>query len=311
MFTNTKLTAVALVCLIAAGQGYAQEAQTGATTDVTAPATPLPPGTSIAPAQAELARKAAKEVVAQTGLVTLGNAGRVVMVYGQALPTLICKPNLVCTLELEPGEMVSDTQVLSDAVRWEVALRYREEPKSQAFFMFKARSDAEEANFTVVTDRRVYSILLVPDPTRFTPILSFHYPDTAASEVAARIAEEKAKRASAKAAKVATYKSKVAKTGVATDRGEVPADALDFNYAISGKADFRPLRVYTDGRKTYVDLPPDYRGEVPMMLAGRGNSNATINIVAAKGGRQLIADKALKDFDLVVGKARVRVTKSK
>ncbi len=269
----------------------------------------LPRVRSMAEAQAQLTRKAAAQVAAQSGFVSVGTALRVVMVYGQSWPTLVCKYNLTCLMELEPGEVIADTHVLADSVRWEAALRYREQPVKQAYIAFKPRPDAEETNFVLVTDRRVYAILLVPDAQVHTPILSFSYPDTQAAAMARRIEGQKhKKRASAKAAR-ATRKAAVKQSGVSTTRGVVPANELDFNYKITGRAPFKPVRIYTDGRRTYIDLPLGYRGELPVLIASAANANAAVNIQVGKNGRQLIADKKLTGFALLVGRQRIQVRK--
>lgn len=269
----------------------------------------LPRVRSMAEGQAQLARKAAAQVAAQSGFVSVGTALRVVMVYGQSWPTLVCKYNLTCLLELEPGEEIADTHVLADSVRWEAALRYREQPVQQAYIAFKPRPDAEETNFVLVTDRRVYSILLVPDPVVHTPILSFSYPDTEAASMAGRIAAQKRKKRVHAAAASATRKAAVKQSGVSTTRGVVPANELDFNYRITGRAGFKPVRIYTDGRRTYIDLPVRYRGELPVLIASAAKSNAAVNIQVGKNGTQLIADKKLTGFSLVVGRHRIQVRK--
>ena len=275
----------------------------------------LPPGGSTARArsmaegQAQLTRAAAAQVATQVGFVSVGNALRVEMVYGQSWPTLVCKYNLTCLLELEPGEEIADTQILADSVRWEAALRYREQPVHQAYIAFKPRPDAEETNFILVTDRRVYSLLLVPDHVVHTPILSFRYPKTEAAKMARRIEDQKSeKRASASAATAARQK-RVNQSGVSTVRGAVPADELDFNYRITGRAPFKPVRIYTDGRRTYIDLPEKYRGELPVLLASSAKANSAVNIKVGKNGKQLIADKMLTGFALAVGRQRIQVRK--
>jgi type IV secretion system protein VirB9 len=43
---------------------------------------------------------------------------------------------------------------------------------------------------------------------------------------------------------------------------------LDFNYAVSGDAPWRPVRVYAAGGKTYIQFPPGVaHGDLPALVA--------------------------------------------
>ncbi|RWK17533.1 MAG: P-type conjugative transfer protein TrbG, partial [Mesorhizobium sp.] len=51
------------------------------------------------------------------GLVTKGADGKVVFLYGEVQPSVVCSPLQVCDIELEAGEVVRDVLV-GDTVRW-------------------------------------------------------------------------------------------------------------------------------------------------------------------------------------------------
>jgi P-type conjugative transfer protein TrbG len=264
------------------------------------------------PTQSELTKTAAQKWQEKTGRVALGKAGRVVVTYGQSIPTLVCRPGIVCLIELELGENVEDTPIPGDSLLWEAEIRRRVTSSGleQVYFAFKPAEDAPElTNFVILTDRRVYSINLVKDENMHTQILSFDYPDTRSQNMAAAVAKMKVQKAKKQKVAKAKYKKKVAKTGTSTSRGIVPADQLNFNFRVNGKAPFKPIRVYTDGRKTYVDLPPKYRGDLPVVIGGRGESNKAFNVRTAKNGTQLIIDRVLISFVLQHGKKRITVKK--
>ena len=55
------------------------------------------------------------------------------------------------------------------------------------------------------------------------------------------------------------------KTG--DDRIPTNIENLDFGYSIEGKADFKPLRVYNDGVKTYIQMPKSMKFyEAPALM---------------------------------------------
>jgi type IV secretion system protein VirB9 len=281
-----------------------QPAATVVEVEVEAKGAPAPK----APDQVELTRNAVEVWENRTGVVTPGPDGRVVYVFGQSIPTLVCQPGMACLVELEPGEEVLDTPVQSDTVRWQAELRHRDGDTPQTYFAFKPSEDApDQANFFIFTDRRVYSIKLIKDLFHSTPILSFDYPDTRAQQLAKEIEERKQQKVAKAAAAKKARAAKTAKTGVTTTKGTVPADELDFKYSLRGRAPFKPTRVYNDGRKTYVDLPDGYRGDLPVVIGGKAEANRAFNYRTAKNGKQIIIDKVLNSFELQNGRQIIRV----
>src|SRR3546814_26587 len=53
------------------------------------------------------------------GLVTKGADGKVIFLYGEVQPSVVCSPLQVCDIELQGGEVVRDVLV-GDNVRWKV-----------------------------------------------------------------------------------------------------------------------------------------------------------------------------------------------
>ena len=231
--------------------------------------------------------------------------GRVEMVFGEGVPTLICAPMQQCIIELEDGEVLSDVTALSETSRWSKFLRHRTEPNEKTIIGLQPHIDAEEATLSFLTDRRLYVIRLIPRQYDNTYILSFTYPDTAQKREAEYLAEQKAARAAKAAAKKATHAKTVNKSGVQTRNGYVPAKNLTFG-KISGKAPFKPSQVYWDGRNTYIVLPQNYRGDIPSVDIPAGQP-APVITVDPSNSKLLILDREIKSFSLSLGRASVRV----
>ena len=53
------------------------------------------------------------------GLVTTGPDGKVIFLFGETQPSVVCSPLQVCDIELQGGEIVRDVLV-GDTVRWKV-----------------------------------------------------------------------------------------------------------------------------------------------------------------------------------------------
>ena len=270
-----------------------------------------------ADSQASRTRDVSGRWLARAGPVALGAAGRVVTTFGAAIPTAFCAPLIVCYIELEPGEVLTDTPSWGDTVRWQVTIKFQGSDPETVVLEIKPSEDAGLTNLVIPTDRRLYTINLVNDPEVHTPILSFRYPDTAervaAAGIAARRAQEAEEVASATAARQAARDARaarLARTGVQTSTGLRDPGQLDFRFNISGNARFRPVRVYTDGRKTYIDLHPNYRATLPTVVPGKGEENKALNTRVAEGGSRLVIDRVIRDIWLQAGSRKVRISRS-
>ena len=275
-------------------------------------------GSTARPAdQAGRTRNVSERWLDRAGPVALGQAGRVVTTFGAAIPTAFCAPLMVCYIELEPGEVLTDTPSWGDTVRWQVAVKWQGTDPETAAIEVKPAADAQHTNLVIPTDRRLYTINLVNDTQVHTPILSFLYPDSAARKIAEDIAAREAAAAAADAAEdqrkaqaAAARAAERARSGVETDQGAVAASRLDFGFRVDGKAPFRPVRIFADGRRTYIDLHPGYRGALPAIVAGPKEQNAALNTRVTKNGTRIVADRVIADIWLQSGKHRIRIRKT-
>ncbi len=260
------------------------------------------------PSQIDLTIKAARQVLDETSPVYLGKAGRIVQTFGQSIPRLVCRVGQHCIMELEPGEIVADTPVFSDTARWDVSLRMRDTGQEQIYVSVKPQADAAETTLTLITDRRVYSVLLVPDLYAHTMIMSFKYPDSERRALEAQIEAQKAAISAQEEAENTTKARALEERGVQTAQGPVPAEELDFKYrVVSGKAAFKPVRIYTDGIKTYIELPGKYRGEYPVVVVSNPANRKSINLVYKFP--LIIVDRKLGDFQLKTPARSLKIKK--
>lgn len=87
-----------------------------------------------------------------------------------------------------------------------------------------------------------------------------------------------------------------------TDRGGKRLDlsALNFSYDVSGRASWRPERVYDDGVKTYIQLPVSVQtGEMPVLVVKKGDRNVLVNYRVKDHTMQV--DGLFPTIELLVG----------
>lgn len=193
----------------------------------------------------------------RTGLVTRGADGKVIFLYGEVQPSVVCSPLQVCDIELQGGEIVRDVLV-GDTVRWKVEPATSGATGGQAIHLIvKPTEPGLVTSMVVTTSRRTYHIQLKSHPTQYMARVGFDYPE----DVSTRLADINAR----------IEASTIPGAGV-------PAEQLNFHYSISGSARFRPTRVYTDGTKTYIQFPESVASrEAPVLFVVSGGQNRIVN----------------------------------
>lgn len=194
---------------------------------------------------------------ARAGVVTRGSDGKVVFLFGEVQPSVICSPLQVCDIELQGGEVIRDVLV-GDTVRWKVEPATSGAAGGQAIHLIvKPTEPGLVTSMVVTTSRRTYHIQLKSHPTQYMARVGFDYPE----DVSARLADINAR----------IEASTIPGAGV-------PAERLDFGYSISGSARWRPTRVYSDGLKTYIQFPASLAAqEAPVLFVVSGSQNRIVN----------------------------------
>ena len=249
--------------------------------------------------------KLAGEAKAREQSVAAGRNNAVVLQHGAGIPVLKCRPLNFCAIQLQQGEFLIEDLALGDTVLWSAELRVvgsAENPLVRV--LVKPDAAATQTSLIIPTNKRFYDIQLIRSETDYTPVMAFTYPADEEAARRARIARETARR---RAAQVEAAVEE-ARQSIRVGQRDLFAGKLDFDFDISGKAPFRPTRVFTDGRKTWIDLPERYRGEKPVFLAdgpGRGTEgvvNARWTSLGETGlSNRLEIDRVITGGKLVIG----------
>ncbi|MCF1449383.1 P-type conjugative transfer protein TrbG [Agrobacterium vitis] len=215
----------------------------------------------------------------QRGLVTTGADGKVIFLFGETQPSVVCSPLQVCDIELQGGEIVRDVLV-GDTVRWKVEPATSGAAGGQAIHLIVKPSEAGlVTSMVVTTSRRTYHIQLKSHPSQYMARVGFEYPEEAAtrlSDINARI-----------------------QTMTNSDGG-VPPEQLAFSYSLSGSAPWKPKRVYSDGQKTYIQFPRTLSGQdAPVLFVVSGRQNRIVNYRMKNG--MMIVDYNIDKAVLVSG----------
>lgn len=264
----------------------------------------LPPVQLISPARVRLDAKEARgarlasEWMASPDMPRRGADGAVKYLYGSTLPTLVCTPLEVCSIKLQAGEVVNDVHA-GDTVRWRITPATQGSGATSTTLIIVKPTDAGlTTNLLVTTDRRVYTIKLSSTQKDWIPVLSFDYPDDVEREWGAW--------------KAAQAREMAANTLPATGQNLAH---LDFGFRLSGNnPSWKPVRVYSDGEKTYIQFASANfgGGEAPALVAlaadGGMFSNPSEQLVNYRVvGDRYVVDKVIERAALITGVGRKQI----
>ena len=208
----------------------------------------------------------------------VGRDGRILYSYGAGLPTVVCAPLRVCMIELQAGEKLVGEPHIGDAVRWNLSpALYGNGETATSVIVLKPQAPGLDTNLLITTDRRAYYLRLLSKPEDYVARVAFAYPDEEANERKwlEHLAQQKDQDRRA---------SQIA---------ELPRNAVEsmyFDYRVKGGDDStRPVRVFDDGKKTYIQMgPPAKNREVPAL------------VVIGSDGKQEMVNYRVKDDMYIV-----------
>jgi type IV secretion system protein VirB9 len=218
-----------------------------------------------------------------------GASGSVVVAYSSYTPKIVCRPMYVTDVILQPGEIVTGVHP-GDSVRWTfVPSKSGAGDMEQTHVLIKPLMADISTNVVVNTDRRTYQFDLMSSAENFMPSVSFSYPDDSAKAWDAFIAEKKKERES----------------GAALASGySVSPEDLHLDYEIRGKDSLRwkPVRVWDDGVKTYVQFRKGSTKksvEAPVLVVFEHKKEVIVNYRAAND--MYIVDRIFDKAALIAG----------
>jgi type IV secretion system protein VirB9 len=186
-----------------------------------------------------------------------GADGRVLYAYGAGLPIIVCAPLRVCIIELQAGEHITGEPQIGDSVRWNVSpAMYGRGEESTSVIVIKPQEPGLDTNLVITTDRRAYYLRLVSKAEDYIARAAFSYSEDDNSQkwqqhlLAQRAQTDESKRQARVLPAIIT------------------ADKLNFDYKVTGgNEQIRPVRIFDDGAKTYIQMRPEIQNrEAPVLV---------------------------------------------
>ena len=210
---------------------------------------------------------------------SVGTNGRVIYAYGAGLPTIVCAPLRICMIELQPGEKIMGEPQIGDSVRWSVSPAvYGAGSDVVSAIVLKPLAVGLDTNLAILTDRRAYYLRLVSHAEDYSARVAFAYPDDDNN----RKWQEHLEAQNA-AAKEQKREAEILPA-------MLMAEKMNFDYRVTGGNEhIRPVRVYDDGAKTYLQMPDEMR-----------NRDAPVLLVVGKDGQGEMTNYRVKESTYIV-----------
>ena len=226
-----------------------------------------------------------------------GPDGAIQFLYGAVQPSIVCAVMQVTDIELQPGEQINNINI-GDSARWLVEPAVTGAGVAEVqHIVIKPMDVGLETSLMVTTNRRTYHFRLKSHKTQYMPKISFIYPDAVEQRFLALKERQKEEK----------EKNTIPET-------QEYLGNLDFDYRISGSAPGKPVRVYNDGTKTIIQMPPKMRQtEAPSLLVMNNDGEALVNYRLQ--GDRFIVDQLFEKAMLIAGvgskQTKITITKGK
>ncbi len=197
-------------------------------------------------------------------------------------------PGHLTDIALEPGETLIAVAA-GDTVRWIVGdTTSGSGAARQVHILLKPSAAGLATNLVITTDRRIYRLEAEATARTAMAAVSWTYPGNAL----------------------------LALSGCATDEGAEEPTAggdrplFDFGYALKGdNPGWRPIRVFDDGRKVFIEFPPGFaRDEAPPLFA-RAADGASELLNYRVRGRFYEVDRLFGEAELRLGGRKQQVVR--
>ena len=203
---------------------------------------------------------------------------------------IYCQPYRITDLALEPGELVLENPFLSESQVWEIGAGVsRKNGQDVQHFYLKPDMSGLITSLIIITDRRIYNLLLKSFRDCYMPMVEFEYPNTMPYTIKSD---------------AINGTNKLQNSSNTVDPKYLSFD-YKMKYSLFKKPIWLPKRVYDDGRKTYIQLDEKVlHSESPVLF---NKNNDRINYRVDK--TLIIIDELIEKVTLKLGNQKVVITK--
>jgi type IV secretion system protein VirB9 len=194
-------------------------------------------------------------------------------------------------IELQAGEKITGEPQIGDSIRWNISpAAYGQGEESTSVIVLKPQEPGLDTNLLITTDRRAYYLRLVSKPQEYVARVAFSYPDDDNSQKWQQhlLAQRSQAQNSKREAQVMP--------------AMITAEKLNFSYKVTGATEqMRPVRVFDDGAKTYIQMRPEVQHQEAPVLVVLGSDGKGEMTNYRVQDQTYIVDRLFERAQLVLG----------
>lgn len=163
--------------------------------------------------------------------------------------TILALPGNITDIQLNEGEKIT-ALAMGDSVQWITA-------KADGHIFIKPTKPNIFTSATLVTDQRTYQLTMrsSPEGGKWYQRVSWQYPELIVMKQTEQEAQAKALKIATDAIKAEEKKRQadVIATTISKAPGN-PIENLNFDYTVTGEAEFKPVQIFDDGKMTWLKM---------------------------------------------------------
>jgi type IV secretion system protein TrbG len=200
---------------------------------------------------------------------------------------VLSAPLKLTTIEFEKGEALVGEPAMGDSIQWEI------DTDGANHVFIKPHKAGLVNTLHITTNKREYDFTLISSPAGgfFYQTVRFQYPQS----LMAKVADRQASRQSPDSSATGDFDS--GSTGVSPDK-------LNWDYSISGNAEFKPEVVFDNGHAIWMRMPANAQSWPVPMIKEHGDLLVG-NFI--RRGSFLVLQRLSDEVILVSGKDEVTV----
>jgi len=186
--------------------------------------------------------------------------------------TILTMPGNITDIQLNEGEKIT-ALAMGDSVQWITA-------KADGHIFIKPTKANIFTSATMVTDQRTYQLTLrsSPEGGKWYQRVSWQYPDLIIMKQSELEAQAKAQKIAAEAIKAEEKKRQADAIAITISKAPGnPVENLNFDYSVTGNAEFKPTQIFDDGKITWLKMNAKIQEWPATFILDESNITEVIN----------------------------------
>ncbi len=213
---------------------------------------------------------------------------------------IYCQPYRTTDIQLQPGEQVIEMPFLSENKVWEIGAGVsRVENEDTQHFFLKPAYSGLVTSMIIITDMRVYHLLLKSYKDTYMTMVKWEYPSDMPFNLL--------KKSNGNSSSASSSNSGIKTSSVSTLKVDPRYLSFDYKmkYSTFKKPYWLPYRIFDDGAKTYIIMNETVLHMTTPVLFDKSRSRINYSV----SNNMIVIPELIEKVTMKIGKQKVVITK--